>query len=175
MSDIPAKGFENRGIPSGYTEVSHGKVAQIGPEQIPWLEGPRPITLARFVPQGGREFYLGHAVSGKKLLRAAHKLDDHRSRIIDNMFYAALPSYVESGYNPSIRSVQDQVGDLKINYLANPGGQRVYFMRMDGILGPENKTPVIVKVAVCDKTDQLDVLMVISETDRAFTKRRGGI
>jgi hypothetical protein len=172
MSDIPAKSFENKGIPSGYQEVSHGLTAQIGPEQIPWLEGQRQITLARFVPQGGREFYLGHAVSGKKLIKAAQKLDEHRSSLIDNMLYASLPPYTETGFSPVIRGVVDTVGGLRINYLANPGGQRVYFMRMDDILGSENKTPVIVKVAVCDKTDQADVLSVLTIKDKTYLKGR---
>jgi dipeptidyl aminopeptidase/acylaminoacyl peptidase len=175
MSDIPAKSFENKGIPSGYQEVSHGLTAQIGPEQIPWLEGQRQITLARFVPQGGREFYLGHAVSGKKLLRAAEKLGPYRSSLIDNMFYASLPQYTETGFSPAVRSIVNPVGDRRINYFANPGGQRVYFIRMDDLLGPENKTPVIVKVAVCDKTDQLDVLTTITEGNRTFMKKRSGI
>lgn len=172
MSDIPQRSFENRGIPSGYNEVSHGLTAQIGTEQIPWLEGLRPITLAKFVPQGGREFYIGHAVSGKRLIRAAEKLDEHRSGLIDNMFYAALPQYAETGFSPAVRSVVDSVGDRRINYFANPGGQRVYFMRMDDILGSENKTPVIVKVAVCDKTDQADVLSVLTIKDKTYLKGR---
>lgn len=171
MSDIPAKSFENRGIPSGYREVSHGLTAEVGPELIPWLEGPRPITLARFVPQGGREFYLGHAVSGKKLLRAAQRLDEHRSTLVDNMFYAALPEYVSTGHSPAVRNVVNSIGYRRINYFANPGGQRVYFMRMDDLLGPENKSPVIVKVAVCDKSDQVEVLSVLTDRSRKFLKR----
>lgn len=171
MSDIPAKSFENKGIPSGYREVSHGLTAEVGPEQIPWMEGQRQITLARFVPQGGREFYLGHAVSGKKLLRAAQRLDEHRSTLVDNMFYAALPGYVSTGHSPAVRNVVNSIGDRRINYFANPGGQRVYFMRMDDLLGPENKSPVIVKVAVCDKSDQVEVLSVLTDRSRKFLKR----
>lgn len=170
MSDIPAKSFENKGIPSGYREVSHGLTAEVGPEQIPWMDGQRQITLARFVPQGGREFYLGHAVSGKKLLRAAQRLDEHRSTLVDNMFYASLPQYAETGYSPAVRTVLNSVGERRINYFANPGGQRVYFMRMDDVLGPDNKTPVIVKVAVCDKSDQVEVLTVLTNKDRAYLK-----
>ncbi len=172
MSDIPARNFENKGIPSGYSEVSHGLTAQVGPEQIPWLESQRQITLAKFVPQGGREFYLGHAVSGRKLLRAAQRLDEHRSTLVDNMFYASLPQYAETGFSPAVRGVVDAVGNRRINYFANPGGQRVYFMRMDDILGPENDVPVIVKVAVCDKSDQADVLSVLTIKDKKYLKGR---
>lgn len=172
MSDIPQRSFENRAIPSGYSEVSHGLTAQIGPEQIPWLEGQRSITLARFVPQGGREFYIGHAVSGKRLIRAAEKLGEHRSGLVDNMFYAALPEYTNNGYSPAVRTVVNSVGDIRINYLANPGGQRVYFVRADKLLGDENRIPVIVKVAVCDKSDQVEVLTVLTNKDRSVLKRK---
>ncbi len=143
MSDIPNQSFENKGIPSGYAEVSKGVTAQVGPDQIPWLDGQRSITLARFVPQGGREFYLGHAVSGKKLIRAAERLNERGSSLVDNMFYAALPQYAETNYSPVIRTIQNSVGDMRIHYFSNPGGQRVYFMRMDGILGPENKNRLL--------------------------------
>jgi hypothetical protein len=171
MSDRPSPALEKKGIPSGYKEVSQGVKAQIGPEQVPWLSEQQDIQLARFVPQGGREFYLGHAVRSKKLVKAAQKLDEHRSTIIDNMFYASLPDYVGTGYSPAVRTVLNSVGNKNIFYFANPGGQRVYFMRMDELLGPENKTPVIVKVAVCDKSDQVDVLTVLTNKDRTFLRR----
>lgn len=161
-------------LPSGYETVSRGPRIIVPRTEIPWLDKEEEsIQLARIKIVGGQDFYLGSIIRGKKLTAAANALDEHRSRISNNLLNTAIAEYIRTGFNPSIKIVDNKITRNNIYYTGNQGGQRVYFMRMDKFLRPGDKLPIIVRIASCDKAQQNDVLSVITSSTHRQNKRLG--
>lgn len=131
--------------------------------------------------RGGVEFFLGSAVRGKILTGAADALDTQRTKNAHNMFYSRLPAFVEN--QEGAKKLDYQITeDTDIFYFGNEGGQRVYFIMLPQIRVVERKlfnpfvtetleAPCIVKIAVCDKNLEQQVLGVLTKQ----SKRRLGL
>lgn len=163
---------EKKGIPSGYESVegAYPKL-KITAEELPWLPKVDPdgkqkhfdISLARLKIQGyHQDVFLGSLIEGKDLIGAASALDEKRSRITNNLFYSNIPSFIQEG---KTESVDNERTKKPIYYFKNNGGQRVYFMKFT--LGGK---PVILRIAVCDKSREEDVLTTITTQTRKQIK-----
>lgn len=149
-------------LPSGFSEVRHtDQVIALTQAEIPWFgRNEEIIPLVRVNVRGGGNFYLGSAIREKRLTQAANQLDEHRSRITNNLLYSHLPDFIVKGYNPAVTLVDDARSEKPIFYVGNKGGQRVYFMRLDKLQG----IPVIIRMAVCDKSME-DVVLGVMTTN----------
>lgn len=159
------------GLPSGFKDVQRREqTLNVPREEIPWLETSERVHLAKVTLQGTNGiFYLGSMIRGEVLVHAADQLDPHRSRIANHLLYSQLPELITKGFNSRVDIIRDPVTEKPIYYLGNPGGQRVYFMRFDNIEG----VPVIIRIAVCDKARQLQVLRVLTTWSSARIKATG--
>lgn len=135
--------------------------------EIPWLPSEtEDIQLKRRTLTDGTEFFLASVIRGRRLEDAANQLDRHRKQITDNLFNSALPDFIR-GHNTNVRSVERPVTRKPIHVVGNPGGQRVYFMRFGSIEG----LPIILRLAVCDKAKQPEVLAVLTGTSVSKTRK----
>lgn len=138
---------------------------RIHKEDLPWLpDSHHEVHLVR-MRIGSDQFLFGSAIQGRSLVEAAQQLDKHRSEITNNMLYTHLPQFSE-GYNPHVKLLSNSRTKQPVFYIGNRGGQRVYFMRF----GKMDNIPVIVKIAACDKADQIDVLGVLTTLSRSQLK-----
>lgn len=137
------------------------------PDTIPWIREARVVNLARVTLESGNAFLLGNMIEGD-LKIAANALDKHRSEICNNLFYTNIPDVIDQQYSETVSVLTNHRTRDRIYYMGNPGGQRVYFMRFS-----QGDTPVILRIAVCDKAQQLDVLRVISNDSIKQIKKRG--
>lgn len=136
--------------------------------EIPWfVSETEDVQLKRRTLTDGTEFFLASVIRGRKLEDAANQLDRHRKQITDNLFNSALPDFIR-GHNTNVRSVDGPITRKPIHVVGNPGGQRVYFMRFGSIEG----LPIILRLAVCDKARQSEVLSVLTGT--SISKIRKG-
>lgn len=162
-----------QGLPSGFEKVRRSEQQLVvDKKDLPWLDGESlSISLAEITLAGSdrQRFFYGSAILGKELLEAANQLDEHRSRIANNLLYSHLPEFIRSNNHPYIKLVHDPVTERPIYNVYNKGGQRVYFMRFDKLQG----IPVIIRVAVCDKDRQAQVLRVISTRSHKAIKHLG--
>lgn len=159
-------------VPSGFEKVENPKQSlAVGREDIPWLDrDSAQIPLSQVTLRGdGQKFFYGDFICGKKLNRAAGQLDEHRRTIANNLFDSHIPDFIRYGHHPYIKSVSDRVTEKPIYNIHNKGGQRVYFMRFDRLQG----IPVVVRVAVCDKDRQGDVLSTLTAQSHKAIKQRG--
>lgn len=163
-------------LPSGYEKVGSKSDWQLKVKSdfLPWLptrtkEG-RPILehrlqLTEIVLSGGTRFYLGSLIAGDELVEAANSLDKHRSQIVNKMFYAHLPGFLRK--DPVAKRLDDAVTKEPIYYFSNKGGQRVYFIGS----GEKQGKPVIIRIAVCDKSEQAGVLGVLTINNQTYLRR----
>lgn len=134
--------------------------------ELPWLPTEfKEVNLVK-VKYGNVETFLGSEISNRDLIDAANQLDLHRSEIANNMLHTHLPQFIE-GFNPHVKALDNTRTKQPIFYLSNAGGQRIYFMRFDNKEG----IPVIVKVAVCDKATQANVLLVLTTDSKSQLKK----
>lgn len=168
-------GTENRPLPSGYERVSEGPKVVLKKADIPWLESDEEIQLKEVDLVGGGSFLLGSAIRGKRLKSAADQLDSHRKGLVDNLFNSHLPDFVRRNHHPDLRKLVNPATTKPVYCFGNPGGQRVYFTRLDNTDGK----PVIIRLAVCDKAKQASVLAVLGGQSIVVGKKRsrsrGGI
>lgn len=154
--------IQSRGLPSGFKEVRMSELSlSLASSDLPWLGQAslqRPLAEITLAGNDGQKFLYGSAILGKDLVGAADQLDKHRSGITNNLFYSHLPEFIKSGTHPYIKMVHDASTERPIYNIYNKGGQRVYFMRFDKLQG----MPVILRVAVCDKDRQAQVLGVLT-------------
>ena len=143
-----------------------GKSITIRKEDIPWLETPVHKVELVTMRHGSVEFLFGSAVEGKKLKKAAGRLNEYRSELCNQLLNSHLPQFAE-GFHPRVSTLGNAITHQPIFYVGNNGGQRLYFMRFGRI---ENK-PVIVKIAVCDKSDQGQVLSVLTDQSKKVIKK----
>lgn len=154
--------------PAGIREVERTDLKiRLSKHDLPWLsEGIFEPHLVK-IKIGSSQLLFGSAIKSPLLVEAAKSLDAHRSQICNNLLYTHLAQYAE-GYNPHVKVVEDTRTRQPIFYVSNKGGQRVYFMRFGNI----DNMPVIIKIAVCDKSRQTDVLSVITTNSRRQIKSR---
>lgn len=146
-----------------------GKSLELTRGELPWLPEKEQINLVLVRAGGdGKEFLYGSAIRGHALRSAADQLDEHRSQLVNNLFYTHLPDFIE-GRSAHISVLTHERTPRKIYYVGNPGGQRGYFIRFDNLEGK----PVIIRVAVCDKSQQLKVLEVLTTMPPKFIKKLG--
>jgi len=135
--------------------------------EVPWL--PEEYYEAHLVRMrvGSSQFLFGSAIRSQKLIDAANQLDAHRSQICNNLIYTHVPSYAD-GYNPHIKLVKKSRAIFPTFEIGNKGGQRVFFMRLADNL---DNMPVIVKIAVCDKAQEKQVLATITTDSKKSIKK----
>src|SRR5579884_1538442 len=143
-----------------FPEVEQGKKLSISREQIPWMRDENEeLSLVKITTDEGQEFYLGSLVTGKKLIDVANQLSPEQNEIANGIFYRALPDIIHNRTNRFIRPIREPKTEEKIMYVHNIPGQRVYYIRF----GQEDGIPVIIRLAVCNKAQEDDVLSVISK------------
>jgi len=147
------------------TERTDSKVRLLRSE-IPWL--PEEYYEAHLVKMrvGSHNFLFGSAIRSKPLIAAANQLDAHRSEICNKLLYSHLPQFTE-GYHPKVRLVKNHRSKQPIFEIDNNGGQRVFFIRFNNL----DNMQVIVRIAVCDKAMEDEVLSVITTDSRKFIKK----
>ena len=135
--------------------------------EVPWL--PEEYYEAPLVRMrvGSSQFLFGSAIRGQALVDAANQLDSHRSQICNNLIHTHVPSYAE-GYNPHVTLVKNSRAKFPTFEIRNKGGQRVFFMRLADNL---DNMPVIVKIAVCDKAREKQVLTTITTDSKKSIKK----
>ena len=155
------------GLPSDAFQESRSNALEIQftKEDLPWLnqeEVMSPIPLTLVTLKGGKQFYVGSAVRGKKLTGIANSLDSQKSDLAQRQFYNHLPNFVESGGSPDIFKVEDPKSRWATYYVKPSGGVklRTFFLRLDDI----NGLPAIIKIAVSTKNTEIPVLKEISHT-----------
>lgn len=133
---------------------------------IPWL--PENYHEAHLVKMriGASQFLFGSAIKGRTLVDVADQLDEHRSEISNNLLHTHLPQFAQ-GYNPHVKLLDNTRTRQPIFYIGNKGGQRAYFMRF----GQLDNMPVIVKIAVCDKAQQSQVLSTLTYASKKHNKK----
>lgn len=158
-----AKKAESQNLPSGIRNAEKsGIFTEIDRKTLPWLDEAVKSELTRITLATGEKFYLGSAIREKALTAAANALGEHYRKLTDNLFYSHLPEFVIKGYSPTVKQLVNSRTDAPTYYCANKGGQRVYFIRQPDI----KDLPCIVRVAVCDKNKQEDVLSVLTTQNR---------
>lgn len=160
-------------LPSGFKEVKHSDTfLHVKRNDMPWLKEDENIPLAKITLSGTDEktFFYGSCIR-ERLVDATNMLDEHQSRIANNLLYSHIPPFIQTGSHPYIKRVDDEITEKPIYCVYNKGGNRVYFMRFDDI----NKRPVIIRIAVCDKSGegQRIVLGALTNTAQGVIKRAG--
>lgn len=163
---------EKKRLPSGLKEVISVKdTILVTPEQLPWLHEPVLVSLKLLTIEGSEEeqFYYGSVIKHKDLIRAANFLDEKRSNIVTNMLCAHLSEFIRNRLTPFVKILANGIASKNIRYVGNKSGQRAYFIQMEDL----NDRPVIIRIAVCDKSQQLIVLSVITDEDKKRIKYLG--
>lgn len=138
-----------------------GKTLKLTSEDLPWIDEPIKVPLTLVELFDGKKFYLGSAVRGKELINAADALDrddsDHASQQLINH----LPDFFQNG-SRDIYNVEVPKSIWPTYYVKVSGGNklRTFFIRTPDV----DKTPVVVKIASCNKYDEMKVLKVITNT-----------
>ena len=134
---------------------------------VPWLPEEYFETHLVRMRVGSSQFLFGSAIRGRALVDAANQLDTHRSQICNNLINTHLPSHTDS-FNPHVRRVKNSRAIFPTFEIGNPGGQRVFFMRLADSF---DRLPVIVKIAVCDKARENQVLATITTDSKKSIKK----
>lgn len=135
--------------------------------EVPWLPGEYYEAHLTRMRIGSSQFLFGSAIRGRALVDAANQLDTHRSQICNNLIDTHVPSYV-GGFNPHVRLVRNSRARFPTFEIGNKGGQRVFFIRLADSF---DNLPVIVKVAVCDKARENQVLSTITTDSKKSIKK----
>lgn len=178
MSEIASN---NPNLPSSYVRVEHlPEPVTVNQDTLPWLQGPYDLSVARCELQDGTSFFLANAVgSHDKLITAAESMNDHQQRSVNNMFYSRLPAYVADGHSPQIETLSGSSTEFPLKVMRNKSGQRVYFGVISAPVetvpstGLTSESPIVVRLAVCDKSKQGLVMSVLSGLSARSTRRKG--
>lgn len=171
-----------KNLPSGFEQVVQMKegaghlVFKPTLENMPWLQSwltepgsKLEVNLVRITLTGSHEQLLfGSFIKGDVLTKAAQQLDEHRKTIADALLYTHIPEVVRQNYSNHVSVLINQVSDKPIFYFANKGGQRVYFMRFQS-----GDLPVIIRIAICDKSNQIAVLGELTDESHKRIKYLG--
>ncbi len=156
-----------KGLPSGFkeTRMSDQRLL-ISNMDLPWLKKTEEIPLAMVTLSDteGQKFYYGSIVRGK-LAQVAAQLTREQNKHADTLLYTYLPDFIKRK-SSFIKTIKNQITNRPICYLGNVAGQRVYFIEF----GRVNDTPVIIRIAVCDKAKQDEVLAVLTTQPRSIIK-----
>lgn len=159
-------------LPSAFKEVKRTEQAyKMTQGEIPWLEHETEmIHLAKVTLSGSENtsFFFGNMLRTKPIIDAANQLDEHRTRIANNILYAHLPEFLRGQFN-NITKMDHVRTNRPVYYIGNKSGQRVYFMRFDNL----DSIPVIIRIAVCDKARQDKVISVIGYKSQKYIKQSG--
>lgn len=158
-------------LPLGYETVrqSDEKVS-VTRKNFPWIPSDTHVRLTEISLNSGKKYFLGSLLRGKQILKAAIKLAKQTvwSDQSNDDFYKEIKALIDSGndYSPNIVTLRNPRGNRAIYYVKNDH-VRVYFARMDplrvaSVNGQKIDIPVIIKLAVCHKNYQKEVLSVIS-------------
>jgi hypothetical protein len=163
---------KSKNLPTAFEAVENiGETFLVGNHVLPWLSNEQEIPLVRVRLAGtGQVFHFGSAIRGKRLQDAATALDERRNRVVDQLFYSRIPDLITSGFAHSAKVLENRTTDDPIYYFGNKSGQRVYFMKFNG---EQRELPLILRIAVCDKANQSDVLSVLTTQDRKRIKYKG--
>ncbi len=138
-------------------------------KDLPWLDQQEAeLSLDKITFVEGVRFFYGNIIYGKKLTEAANQLDEHRKEIADNLLSSHLPGFIKDGHHPYIKQVDGRITERPIYNVYNHGGQRVYFMRFDKL----QDIPIIIRIAVCDKAREDEVLSIITNRSHKVIKQR---
>jgi len=162
------------GLPQGYEAAARlGTMAVVDCTVLPWMKEPDTLSVAHVTLQGGSEFYLASAIgTDPSLVEAANELNDHQQRNVDSMLYARLPELVQRGHAPNIETLSEPVTSFPIRVMRNQGGQRLYFARTELSLTNGRQRSIVLRLGVCDKSNQMKVLGVLSALPPREQRRR---
>ncbi len=147
-----------------FKEVRHtGRVLRLTNQEIPWLSAREseecPLVLITMADTKGSQVYFGSFIRGK-VKEAASKMTPEEKHDADTLLYKKLPGIAQKGKITELaQMVLEEVSDQPVYYYGNRGGLRVYIMQRDSIDG----IPVIVRVGVCNKNGEADLLSTISK------------
>ncbi len=153
---------------SGY-ELVISTDQKYSPRGLNWLEPKTQVNLTEVLFDNGKECYLGSAIGKNKDLREiASKLTSTQSRKAQDAFYARLPEFVNNGYDRQVFTVDlpNTEDGQKIYYVKSSKDLRTYFTMDKDAAGQ----PVIIRVAVCQKSQEWKVLKVLAKTAKQFNK-----
>lgn len=163
-------------LPSGFSEIRQAeRQLHITQTDIPWLpkaKKEQDINLVHVRLVGGGEFYFGNTIRDDRLIIAAESLDAgglNRSQIANQMLYSRLPTFIRDGHHPGIRPVYNARTEWAMYEAGNGNGERVFFVRTR--LDKLQDIPVIIRVAVCDKSMERVVLGVITTSSKKRIKQ----
>ena len=163
-------------LPSGYRSIEQlPNASYVTPDQLPWLARPQELSTVRCTLQGGETFLLASAVgTHPDLVKAANSMTSQQGKNTNNMLYSRLAGFVSNGYSsPQVSSCDTM--PIPTFVLRNNGGQRVYFAMLSS---PDSEERLFIKLAVCDKNHQQNVMDVIDTKKTPghmrYLRRRGG-
>lgn len=161
-------------LPSGFLHAEQlQETLTVDSSVLPWLTEPLELHVARCVIEGGKEFLLASAISShRRLVAAAEGMTDSQKQITDNMFYSRIASFIEGGYARTVEAMPEPSTPFPINVMRNKGGQRVYFGVPTLSIAGQEPQPVVMRLAVCDKNKQGEVMKVLSGASK-LARRRG--
>lgn len=155
--------------------IKTDKTARVSPDLLPSL--PRqfdgkpvdffsvPLELLK-VRGSGREVLVGTLIAGKDIVRAYEILNRDQLKRAETCFYSHLAGYIDG--QPVARRVKSDAVKRPILYFRNlSGGLRIYFLEPEKIDGQ----PVIIRIAVCYKNQEVDILSHLTNTRRKDIKK----
>ncbi len=154
-------------LPYGIINVEKTDYAiNLTEETFPWLnsndlQSPSYLQLATF--SNGKQAYIGSAVRGK-LINLAEKANQSSGRQdLNRIFYKGILHFLENN-NKGFDTLQYPNSDQSIYYIKHDA-LRIYFIRMQDIKFGDKNLPVLVKIGICQKNDQFNLLSSISTTN----------
>jgi hypothetical protein len=164
-------------VPSGYeSSESLDRIIAVGGDVLPWLDQNEKFNLhiSKLDLTGVGSFLVASAIgSNRNLVSAASGLTEHQSNIVNNMFYSRLAGFISNGQSASVETFEDAVTPFPIKVMRNNGGQRVYFARVAlGIPEEDEYGATVLRLAVCDKNEQLTVMKILSSGTNASIRKK---
>lgn len=154
----PPKQFAHESIAA--SEMA-AKPVVLGTEDLPWLNEPVELTAAAVTMKDETcpPFLVASALgTSDRLVDAAQGMTEGQRENTDNMFWSRIGNFVKDGYHPRIETMPKPSTEEPIHVMRNNGGQRVYFT----FRKTDEGMPVVVRLAVCDKNKQKQVMKMLS-------------
>jgi hypothetical protein len=174
MSETPQP-HPSDNLPSGYLAAEQlPEHLTVDTELLPWLREPHELTVAKCDIDGGTSFYLASVVgSHRRLIAAAEGMTDDQKQITDNMFYSRIAGFVQNGHAPNVDTLPKPATDFPIHVMRNKGGQRAYFgIPLLPLKPGEQPVPVVLRLGVCDKNKQGEVMKVLTDASKREQMRK---
>jgi hypothetical protein len=130
-------------------------------EDLPWINEPVELNTALVTMKDATcpPFMVASAIgTSDKLVAAANGMTSGQRQNTDNMFWSRLGGFIRDGYHSKIEIMPSPATKDPIYCMRNTGGQRVYF----GVRKTEEGTPLVIRLAACDKNKQDEVMKVVS-------------